>query len=68
MPAGTSPKTVKRLNAEIAAIIRGPEAQDRWMKMGIDAVDNTPEQFSAWLARESEQWAKLIRDTGIKAE
>ena len=38
------------------------------MKMGIDAVDNTPEQFSAWLARESEQWAKLIRDTGIKAE
>ena len=42
--------------------------KERWTQMGIDRVENTPDQFAAWLARESDQWAVLIRTVGIKAE
>ena len=68
VPAGTPPDVVKRLHAEIRAIMRQPEAQARWLSMGIDQPDQTPEEFAAWLARESDSWAKLIRDAGIKPE
>ena len=67
-PAGTPRDIVNKLNVEVNAIIAMPELAQRWTQMGIDRVDNTPEQFAAWLARESDQWAVLIRTVGIKAE
>ena len=67
-PAGTPRDIVARLNTEVNAIIKLPETQDRWTQMGIDRVENTPEQFAAWLAREYDQWALLIRTVGIKPE
>ncbi len=36
--------------------------------MALSPLDNTPEQFAAWLAHQSEQWGKLIREADIKAE
>ncbi len=67
-PAGTSPEYVRKLNAEVAAIIRQPDMQERWNQMALTAYDNTPEQFAGWLAEQSEQWGRLIREAGVKAE
>ena len=66
--AGTPRDIVTRINAEVNAFIRTAEMQERWAQMGIDRVDSTPEQFAAWLARESNQWALLIRSLGIKPD
>jgi len=68
VPAGTPRDIVTKLNAEVNAIIGAPEMRERWTSMGIDRVESTPEQFSAWLARESDEWAVLIRRQGIKPE
>jgi tripartite-type tricarboxylate transporter receptor subunit TctC len=68
VPAGTPRDIVQRLNTEVNAIIKSPELQERWTQMGIDRVEQSPEQFAAWLARESDQWAILIRTVGIKPE
>jgi tripartite-type tricarboxylate transporter receptor subunit TctC len=67
-PAGTPREIVARLNADVNAIIKSPEAAERWTQMGIDRVEQTPEQFAAWLASESAQWAGIIRTNNIKAE
>ena len=67
-PAGTSPEYARKLNAEVAAIIRQPDMQERWTQMALSAYDNTPEQFSVWLAEQAADWGKLIREAGIKAE
>ncbi len=67
-PAGTPRDVVTRLNVEVNAIIAMPEMKERWTQMGIDRVENTPEQFAGWLNRESDQWAVLIRTVGIKPE
>jgi len=67
-PAGTPPEIVRKLNAEVAAIIRLADIQERWTQMALSPLDNTPEQFAAWLADQSAQWGKLIREADIKAE
>jgi tripartite-type tricarboxylate transporter receptor subunit TctC len=67
-PTGTPQDIVTKLNTEVNAIIRMPEIQQRWTQMGIDRMESTPEQFASWLARESDQWALLIRTQGIKPE
>jgi tripartite-type tricarboxylate transporter receptor subunit TctC len=67
-PGGTPRDIVNKINAEVNAIIAMPEVKERWTQMGIDRVENTPEQFAAWLAKESDTWALLIRTQGIKPE
>ena len=67
-PAGTPRDIVSKLNAEVNAIIKTKEMQEQWTKMGIDRADESPEQFAAWLAKESDKWAAIIRANNIKAE
>ena len=67
-PAGTQPEIVRKLNAEVAGIIKQADIQERWTQMALSSLDNTPEQFAAWLADQSVQWGKLIREADIKAE
>ncbi|MFO1305187.1 MAG: tripartite tricarboxylate transporter substrate binding protein [Burkholderiales bacterium] len=68
VPAGTPRDIVVRLNAEVNAIQKSREMQEQFARMGIDGTTDTPEQFAAWLAKESDRWAALIKSTGIKAE
>lgn len=65
-PAGTPAAVVARINADVAAAIRLPDLRARWEKMGIDPVENTHEQFAAWIAKEAAEAAALIRRAGIK--
>lgn len=67
-PAGTPREIVRKLNTEVAEIIKQADMQERWTQMALSALDNTPEQFEAWLSDQSEQWGKLIREAGIKAD
>jgi tripartite-type tricarboxylate transporter receptor subunit TctC len=67
-PAGTTPEYARKLNAEVAAIIRQPDMQERWTQMALSTLDNTPEQFAVWLGEQSEAWGKLIKEASIKPE
>jgi tripartite-type tricarboxylate transporter receptor subunit TctC len=67
-PAGTPPEIVRKLNAEVAGVIKQADIQERWTQMALSPLDNTPEQFAAWIADQSAQWGKLIREADIKAE
>jgi tripartite-type tricarboxylate transporter receptor subunit TctC len=31
-------------------------------------MSNTPEEFAAFIKRDSEKWQKIIRDSGVTAE
>ncbi len=68
VPAGTPRDIVTKLNAEVNAIQKSREMQEQFARMGIDGTTDTPEQFAAWLARESDRWSILIKSAGIKAE
>ena len=67
-PAGTPRETVARLNAAIAAVLRHPEVAERMKAQGLEAHDNSPEQFAAWVDQQARQWARVIREAGVKPD
>jgi tripartite-type tricarboxylate transporter receptor subunit TctC len=40
----------------------------RFADLGVEAVSSTPEQFAAFIRSETEKYAKLIKEAGIKIE
>ena len=40
----------------------------RFDELGMEVIGNTPAEFAAAIKAETPQWAKVIREAGIKAE
>jgi tripartite-type tricarboxylate transporter receptor subunit TctC len=67
-PAGLSPAITSRLNAEILALMRTPEVQQRLLNEGARFTPMSPAQFAEFVAAETAKWGKLIREVGIRAD
>ncbi|MET0964076.1 MAG: tripartite tricarboxylate transporter substrate binding protein [Noviherbaspirillum sp.] len=67
-PAGTPKPVIDKLNDTLARVLNDPALKERMAKEGIDATPSTPEQAQAKLTKELAQWAKVVKERGIKAE
>ena len=67
-PAGTPKAIVDVLNAEINKAIRRPDVKEAWDKQGAVALVMTPAEFDAYLRKDIEKWAQVVKVSGIKAE
>lgn len=67
-PQGTSPELVRKLNQAIGAVLRMPDVKESLRLQGLEHADNTPEEFSAWVKKQTAQWAKVIREGNIKPD
>jgi tripartite-type tricarboxylate transporter receptor subunit TctC len=65
-PAGTPQELVTRLNAEIVAVIKRPDVNERLSKEGADPVGNSPQEFGRFIESEIGKWRKVIRAAGIQ--
>jgi len=68
LPAGTPPAIIARLNREIVAILHLHEVVERLSSQGAEPVGSTPEEFAAYIRSETVKWAKVVRESGAKAE
>jgi len=67
-PAATPQAIVKKVNAEVAAILATPETQKWFVSEGGEAVSRTPDEFRKWILSEMAKWGKVVKQAGIKAE
>jgi tripartite-type tricarboxylate transporter receptor subunit TctC len=67
-PRGTPPETVRRLNQAIATVLRQGDVREQLRQQALEPLDNTPEEFAAWVKQQSAQWSKVIRDGGVKPD
>jgi tripartite-type tricarboxylate transporter receptor subunit TctC len=65
-PAGTPNDVVNRLHDEIVKAMAMPEVRKKFDELGLEAVGNTPAEFAALIRKETPEWAKVIKDAGIK--
>ncbi len=67
-PAGTPKAIVDKLNKSIGAIVLMPDARERLSVLGFDPVNNPADQFAAYIKVEVAKWAKVIKESGAKAD
>jgi len=67
-PQGTSPELVRKLNQAIGTVLRMPDVKESLRLQGLEHADNTSEEFSAWVKKQTAQWAKVIREGQIKPD
>ena len=67
-PAGTAPDILKRLNAVVRAMLGAADFQARLKDEGGQSLTMTPEEFTRFIAHETERWAKIVRAAGAKLD
>ncbi len=67
-PAGTPREIVERLATEITRIVESPDFRRRAEDQGAFARSMEPKALDAYVVREIEQWAKVIRTANITME
>jgi tripartite-type tricarboxylate transporter receptor subunit TctC len=67
-PAGTPREAIARLHAETVKALQAPELRDRLTQFGFEVAGGTPEAFGALIRSETVRWAKIIRESGARAD
>ena len=68
VPKSTPTEVIDKLNREINAALAGPNMKKRLTDLGAAVFAGSPEDFTKFIADETEKWAKVIKFAGIKAE
>src|SRR5689334_22997970 len=64
-PAKTPRDIVDAIGREVAAAENTPEFRERLLKIGVEPMLKTPEEFAAIIAAETARWREVVRDLGL---
>jgi len=67
-PAGTPAPVVNRLADDMRKSLARRETQERMKGLGAVTVADTPAEFTVFLKKDYERWARVIKTSGVKAE
>ena len=67
-PANTPKPVIDRLNAEVLRVFKLPEVAERFKTLGLEAVLSSPDELAKYQATEIVKWAKVVKESGAKAE
>jgi len=69
VPAGTPKEVVQKLFAATTDALAQPAVASALAKEGTEAVGSrSPEDFGAFVAEDARLWARLVKDSGVKAD
>ena len=67
-PAGTSRDIIGKLNAEISRALTLPDVKERLAREGAETAPDSPAQFAKFIQAEITKFAKIIRESGARAD
>ncbi len=67
-PRGTPREIVERIALETAKLLKLPDVRERYAALGAEPVGSTPDEFAAYCRSELGKWAKIVRESGAKAD
>ncbi|MGH8690457.1 MAG: Bug family tripartite tricarboxylate transporter substrate binding protein [Burkholderiales bacterium] len=69
VPAGTPPEVVRRLFEATSQVLRAPETARTLAREGTETSGSgSPEEFAGFLVEDAKLWARLVKDSGAKAD
>jgi tripartite-type tricarboxylate transporter receptor subunit TctC len=67
-PKGTPKDVIAFLNSSINKVLTNPEVKATWLKQGAIPLVKTPEEFDAYLHKDIEKWANVVKVSGVKIQ
>ena len=67
-PAKIERPLLAKLNRDMVAVLKSPEAQAAMLAQGAEVAAGTPEEFAAFVKSEVVKWGSVIKAAGIKPE
>jgi tripartite-type tricarboxylate transporter receptor subunit TctC len=65
-PAGTDMGIVRKINADVAEILKTPEMDKLLGSKGAEPLITSPEEFLKILKADVEKWAKVVKAAGVR--
>jgi tripartite-type tricarboxylate transporter receptor subunit TctC len=66
-PKNTPPDVIELLNKRINEALRDPQIRNRLTELGVGVGGGSPSDFAAFIAAETDKWAKVVKFAGTKA-
>ena len=67
-PKATPKEVVAFLNTAINKVINLPEVKETWLKQGAIPLVKTPTEFDAYLRKDIDKWAEVVKASGAKVK
>ena len=67
-PKGTPKEIITFLNMNINKVINKADVKEAWLKQGAIPMAKTPEEFDAYLRKDIEKWANVVKVSGAKIQ
>jgi tripartite-type tricarboxylate transporter receptor subunit TctC len=67
-PAGTPAAAVNKFHAELAEVLKEAAVQEKFRSLGLDIIGNSPKEFGEFIKKDIVKWAKVVKDSGAKAD
>lgn len=67
-PAGTPAPVVNKIYAELHEVLKEPAVQEKFRSLGLDIIGSKPDEFKTFLRGDIVKWAKIVKDSGAKAD
>ncbi len=67
-PVAIAPELVKKIHADAVQVVNTADMRSRIAGLGATLIANTPEQFRAQIRDDLAKWARIIKQSGAKAE
>ncbi|QIL82606.1 tripartite tricarboxylate transporter substrate binding protein [Diaphorobacter sp. HDW4A] len=67
-PAGTPAPVVNKFQTELMEVLKEPAVQEKFQSLGLEIIGNTPAEFSEFIKKDIVKWAKVVKDSGAKAD
>ena len=67
-PAATPRPVLEKLNAEVRKVLATAEVKENWGKQGAVPMGMSLDEFGKFLREDTQKWAKLVKETGMKVD
>jgi tripartite-type tricarboxylate transporter receptor subunit TctC len=67
-PRATPAALVRKINADTLAVLKMPDVRQRFAQDAFEIRGNTPEEFAQYLRSEFTKWAKVVKESGVRAD